>query len=80
MTTLNTADPMPYLLAHSKRALYLSRLGVSHLNTLYSDALGNTLIYTGPMSHDELVNAIVAIEFPDVAAARDAYARSIAEA
>jgi hypothetical protein len=80
MTATLTPDAKAYILAHDERVRQLDRLAIAHLNTIYSDALGNTLIYTGPMSHDELVNAIVAIEFPDVAAARDAYARSIAEA
>jgi len=73
MNTLNPEDPKAYIVAHDKRVVRLDRLAVAHLNTIYSDALGNTLVYTGPMSRDELVAAIAAIEFPEIRAAREAY-------
>lgn len=80
MTTLTTADPRAYITAHDKRVVRLDRLAVAHLNTIYSDALGNTLIYTGPMDRDELVSAIAEIEFPEIRAMRTAYVQSIVTA
>ena len=79
MTLTQTADPKAYIAAHDRRVVRLDRLAVAHLNTIYSAALGNTLIYTGPMSRDELVSAIVAIEFPRIAAMREAYLQSMAD-
>ena len=73
MTTYDPADPRAYITAHDKRVVRLDRLAVAHLNTIWSDALGNTLIYTGPMGKDELVSAIAAIEFPRIGEAREAY-------
>ena len=80
MTTTTIADPQAYIIEHDKRVRRLDRMAVAHLNTIYSDALGNTLIYTGPMSRDELVSAIAAIEFPEIRAMREAYVQSIVAA
>src|ERR1035441_9879644 len=83
MTTLNTADPKAYIIAHDKRVVRLDRMAVAQLSAVHSDALGNTLVYTGPMSRDELVSAIVELEFPEIRAARAArevYVRSIVDA
>jgi hypothetical protein len=80
MTTLNTADPKAYIIAHDKRVVRLDRMAVAQLSAVHSDALGNTLVYTGPMSRDELVSAIVELEFPEIRAAREVYVRSIVDA
>jgi hypothetical protein len=78
MTTLNAADPRAYIVAYDKRVLRLDRMAVAHLNTIYSGALGSTLVYAGPMSRDELVSAIAEIEFPQIRVAREAYVQSVA--
>ena len=80
MTAYDPADPRAYILAHDKRVVRLDRLAVAHLNTIWSDALGNTLVYTGPMDRDELVSAIAETEFPDIRAAREAYVNLIVTA
>jgi hypothetical protein len=77
MTTLTPEDPKAYILAHDKRVRQLDRMGASQLSAIYSDALGSALIHAGPMDHDELVNAIVAVEFPKANAAREAYAQPL---
>src|ERR1035441_4642600 len=72
MTPLNTADPMPYLLAHSKRVKQLDRMPLASLRAIWRQAqtdAGVIQIWNGPLSKDEFVNGIVEIEFPEVAAA-----------
>ena len=77
MTTLTPEDAKAYMIAHDRRVVRLDRLDVSTLNDLYFAALGNTLIHTGPMSHDELVSAVAAIEFPEIRTAREVYVQSV---
>ena len=82
MTTLNTADPKAYIIHHDKRVKELGRMPAASLPAVYREALakdGSALVYGGPESRDEFVNAIIEIEYPDVRAAREAYAQSAGE-
>jgi hypothetical protein len=74
--TLNPQDPKAYILAHDKRVVQLDRMPIASLRSIYRDLLteaGTSLIYGGPVSRDEFISAVAEIEFPDIAAAREAY-------
>ena len=81
MTTYDPADPRAYILAHDKRVVRLDRTPIASLRSIYRDLLteaGTSLVYGGPVSKDEFIGAIAAIEFPDIRAAREAYVKSVA--
>jgi hypothetical protein len=82
MTTLDTADPKTYILAHDTRVKQLDRMSAASLRDAYRGSLagsGSALVYGGPESRDEFINAICEVEFPHIASAREAYVQSIAE-
>ena len=77
--TLNTADPKACILAHDKRVKLLDGKTTAVLHSIYLSAIGAAdMAWGGPRSHDELVNAVIEIEFPQISAARQAYAQSVA--
>jgi hypothetical protein len=80
MTTLNAADPKAYIIEHDKRVKLLDRKTVAVLRSIYLAAMGDAneiLVMGGPQSHDELVNAIIDMEFPEIRTAREAYVQSV---
>ena len=69
-----------YLIAHDERAKHVDQMGDRALKLLYNAALhlrGMTLMLGGALSHDELVNAIVDLEFPDASKAREIWYRHV---
>lgn len=80
MITLNPEDPKAYIVAHDKRVVSLDRKANAALRGIYLSAMGDAdeiLLMGGPQSHDELISAIVEMEFPDIRAAREAYIQSV---
>jgi hypothetical protein len=77
---LDTADPKSYILAHDKRVVLLDRKPLDYLRNLYranNRALGQELVYGGPVDRDEFVSAIIDQEFPEIREAREAYVASV---
>jgi hypothetical protein len=68
-----------YVVAHDERAVHVDKMSDSQLKQLYNAALvlrGMSLLSgTEGWSHDELVNAIVDLEYPDAGLARDVWYR-----
>ncbi len=65
-----------YLIAHDSRVRVIDRLGLAALRRLWGDAMalqGMTSLLGGPQDHDELVNYISELEFPDADRAREVY-------
>lgn len=75
------ADPdeaRGYIIAHDARVVRLDTMSDAELLRLYHAALhlrGMSLLLGEGYSHDELVNAIVDLEFPDVTRAREIWYR-----
>ena len=75
------ADPdtaRAYIQEHDDRAVQVDGLSLTALKRLHEQDLalrGKTLLFGGACSHDELVNAIVDMEYPDTQAARDIWYR-----
>lgn len=76
------ADPdsaRVYMQAHDARAVHCDQMADRSLRLLYNASLSlrsMTLLFgLETWSHDELVNSIVALEFPDVQKARDIWYR-----
>jgi hypothetical protein len=56
-----------YLREHDKRAKMLTRASAASLRQVYRDTLadfGTVSVIGGPVSKDELVNAILGLEYP----------------
>jgi len=65
-----------YIIAHDARAVRVDRMADISLRLLWLACLRNTgaeCLMGGPQNHDELVNGVVDLEFPDVAEARRVY-------
>ena len=80
MSALADHGPKDYILAHDNRVKQLDRLTLTALRDLYGSALaleGMIQVYGGPVSKDEFVHAIIDVEFPEISAAREAYAKPI---
>jgi len=69
-----------YVVVHDERAVHVDKMSDRQLKHLYNAALGlrgmALLSGTDDWSHDELVNAIVDLEFPDAGLARDIWYRN----
>lgn len=65
-----------YLIIHDTRVKKLDGKSPGVLNQVWRAALtmtGQECLYGGPQSKDELVGAIIDIEFPDASRAREIY-------
>lgn len=65
-----------YLLTHDTRVQRVDRLSDQSLKLMWQAEMqmnGLTSLMGGPESHDELVNYIADMEFPDAARAREIY-------
>jgi hypothetical protein len=77
---MNATDSLAYLQAHSARAKVLDRMTLDGLHSEDRAAAHRTGLQrlTGwPVSRDELVNEILALDFPEISTARTVYAASI---
>jgi hypothetical protein len=81
MTTLSPEDAKAYIIKHDRRVVMLDGKTIAVLHSIHKAAIGaanETVVWGGPRSHDELVNAIIELEFPKIRAAREAYVQSVA--
>ena len=65
-----------YIKRHDGRVKELDRKSKAALRNIYLAEMGDAneiLLMGGPQSHDELVNAIIEMEFPDIASVRETY-------
>lgn len=65
-----------YLVAHDTRVTRIDRMGDSQLRWLWTQDMklaGLESLLGGPEGHDELVNYIADMEYPDASCARDIY-------
>lgn len=65
-----------YIRRHDRRVVQLDRMSIPQLRREYNAALegtGHQLLYGGPVSKDEWVNAVIDVEFPDIATVRETY-------
>jgi hypothetical protein len=69
-----------YIRQHDNRVRFIDRKPNASLRSIYLSAMSDANLINvlgGPVSHDELVNAIIDLEFPDITAARSVYVNSI---
>jgi hypothetical protein len=65
-----------YIQTHDNRVKELDRFGLNRLKQEFQRTLhrlGETLVYGGPVSKDEFVNAILELEYPQISEARKIY-------
>lgn len=77
---MDGATARQYIQEHDRQARRLNRTHVTDLRTQLKAQLrvkGREIIHGGPVSRDELINALLELQYPDIAQARSDYVNSM---